>query len=81
MARKKQRKLIWEQIAGTKTETWICVTKEGISATVIKKGDDYIYNVSSSDNKPIASGWTKGYITATGNAELRIRSALLEDLG
>jgi hypothetical protein len=81
MARKKQRKLSWESVTGTKTETWICVTTEGICATVIKKSDDFIYNVTDAKGKQIASGWTKGYVTATGNAELRIRSALLEDLG
>jgi hypothetical protein len=81
MARKKQRKLTWEPVVGTKSQTWICVTTEGVIGTVTKNKNDFLYSVQDTKNVVIASGWTSSYTTATENATLRIRSVLLEDLG
>ena len=78
MARKK--KLEWKTVQGTKHETWTCTTKENVNAVIIRKDDDYIYNVTN-NGKIVASGVSKGFMSASGNAELRIRSALNEDLG
>lgn len=78
MARKK--KLDWKIVEGEKNKTWTCVANESINARIIQKGEEFFYECLN-NGRVVASGVSRGFVSASGNAELRIRSCLNEDLG
>lgn len=79
-SRRKIKKFDWVQVQEAKSESWVCAAPDDIVATIVKKNDEFVWAVKKKENQ-IASGWGRSLAVATGNAELRMRSALNEDLG